>query len=582
MTTAVSAPLLSRRQINLIVGGLMVGMFLAALDQMIVATAIRTIGDDLNGLTLQAWVTTAYLIAATISTPLYGKLSDIFGRKPLYVLSISSFVVGSLLCGTATSMFELAAYRAIQGLGAGGLMALALIILGDMLSPRERTKYQALFFGVWGVASVLGPVLGGFFADADQLLGFAGWRWIFLMNVPLGAIALFIILRVLHLPATHKRVAIDWWGVGTLVVAIVPLLIVVEQGRDWGWTSPSVLVLSAVALVGILGFVRAELAAGDDALLPPRIFRNRTVGVSTGLNFIMGFAMFGAMAGLPLYMQIAKGLSPTASGLAMLPMTFGIITMAGLSARVIHQTGRYRVFPIIGTSLIVIASIDLSTLSADSPLWHLFVGAGLFGLGLGGVMQPNMLAVQNAVEPRDMGTGSASVMFFRQIGGSLGTAVFLSILFGTVGGDIGNEISAASQTPAFQQVVSDPATLTNPVDAAIIQTLQAGSIDGAQDAGLSLDDTSFLKEANPVLASPFREGFADAITRVLLISGFIGLGGVLFSLFIPHVPLREKSGLETMRDEDEAKAAVSDAAGDDDAAAAAGDNDVKPVNAADK
>lgn len=562
MTAASPAPLLTRRQINLIVGGLMVGMFLAALDQMVVSTAIRTIGDDLNGLTLQAWVTTAYLVAATISTPLYGKLSDIFGRKPLYVVSISSFVLGSLLSGMATSMYELAAFRAVQGLGAGGLMALALIILGDMLSPRERTKYQALFFGVWGVASVLGPVLGGFFADADQLLGFAGWRWIFLMNVPLGAIALIIILRVLHLPATHKRVAIDWWGVGTLVVAIVPMLIVVEQGRDWGWTSTTVLILSGVALAGILGFVRAELVAGDDALLPPRIFKNRTVGASTGLNFIMGFAMFGAMAGLPLYTQIAKGMSPTASGLAMLPMTFGIIAMAGLSARVIHQTGRYRVFPIIGTSLIVIASLDLSTLSADSPLWHLFVGAGLFGLGLGGVMQPNMLAVQNAVAPRDMGTGSASVMFFRQVGGSLGTAVFLSILFGSVAGDIGNEISTASQTPEFQQVISDPATLDNPTDAAIIQTLQAGSIDGAESAGLSLDDTSFLKDANPVLAAPFREGFADAITRVLMISGFIGIGGLLFALFIPHVPLQEKSGLESMRDvDDAAKSAGGGAAG---------------------
>ncbi len=215
--------------------------------------------------------------------------------------------------------------------------------------------------------------------------------------------------------------------------------------------------------------------AGDDALLPPRIFRNRTVSVSTGLNFIMGFAMFGGMAGLPLYTQIAKGMSPTASGLAMLPTTFGIIAMAGLSARVIHQTGRYRIFPIIGTSLIVIACVDLSRLSADSPLWHLFVGAALFGLGLGGVMQPNMLAVQNAVEPRDMGTGSASVMFFRQIGGSLGTAVFLSIMFGTVGSDIGDEVATASQTPEFQQVISDPATAENPVNAAIITTLQAGS-----------------------------------------------------------------------------------------------------------
>lgn len=553
MTAEAPSPLLSRRQINLIVGGLMVGMFLAALDQMVVSTAIRTIGDDLNGLTLQAWVTTAYLVASTISTPLYGKLSDIFGRKPLYVVSISAFVVGSLLSGIATSMYELAAFRGIQGLGAGGLMALALIILGDMLSPRERTKYQAFFFGVWGVASVLGPVLGGFFADAETFLGFAGWRWIFLMNVPLGIIALFIILRVLHLPATHKRVKIDWAGVSMLVVAIVPMLVVVEQGRTWGWTSGEVLGLGALAVVGIIGFLLAEIKAQDNALLPPRIFKNRTVSVSAGLNFVMGFAMFGGMAGLPLYTQIAKGMSPTASGLAMLPMTFGIIAMAGVSARVIHQTGRYRMFPIIGTALLVIAGLYLSTLQASDPLWHLFLGAGMFGLGLGGVMQPNMLAVQNAVEPRDMGTGSASVMFFRQIGGSLGTAVFLSILFGSVQGDISNEFSKAAQTPAFQSVVSDPATLDNPVNAAIITTLESGSLDGAEDAGLSLDDTSFINELDPVLAAPFKEGFADAITRVFFISALITILSLILALFIPHVALQEKSGLETMREDDAAK-----------------------------
>ena len=558
--TIESTPLLHRRQINLIVVGLMVGMFLAALDQMIVSTAIRTIGDDLNGLSVQAWVTTAYLVASTISTPLYGKLSDIFGRKPLYVFSISTFVLGSLLCGFAASMYELAAFRGIQGLGAGGLMALALIILGDIMSPRERTKYQAFFFVVFGVASVLGPVLGGFFADADDLLGIAGWRWIFLLNVPLGAIAMFIIIRVLHLPHLHKPVKIDWWGVGTLVVAIAPLLLVVEQGRTWGWTSALTISLSVLALVGIVAFVRSEMAAGDDALLPPRIFRNSTVGMSTGLNFIMGFAMFGGMAGLPLYTQIAKGMSPTASGLAMLPTTIGIMMMAGLSARVIHQTGRYRIFPIVGIGLLVIACLFLSTLHADSPLWYLFIGATLFGLGLGGVMQPNMLAVQNAVEPRDMGTGSASVMFFRQIGGSLGTAIFLSILFSNVSADISNEIAHAAETPQFQQVLEDPATVEDPTAAAVVDVITTGSLDAAEEAGVSIDDTSFLETLDPVLAAPFREGFSVAITRVLFVSGLIALAGMIFAFLVPHVPLREKSGLETMRDEQEAAAASSEVA----------------------
>ncbi|NTV40646.1 MAG: MFS transporter, partial [Demequinaceae bacterium] len=375
-----------------------------------------------------------------------------------------------------------------------------------------------------------------------------GWRWIFFINVPLGIAALFIILRVLHLPATHKRVKIDWAGVTMLVVAIVPMLIVVEQGRTWGWTSPSVLGLGALAVVGIVGFLWAELRAQDNALLPPRIFKNRTVSVSAGLNFIMGFAMFGGMAGLPLYTQIAKGMSPTASGLAMLPMTFGIIAMAGVSARVIHQTGRYRMFPVIGTALLVVSGLYLSTLQASDPLWHLFLGAGVFGLGLGGVMQPNMLAVQNAVEPRDMGTGSASVMFFRQIGGSLGTAVFLSILFGSVQGDISNEFSKAAETQQFQEVIANPATLENPVNAAIIDTVQSGSLDGASEAGISLDDTSFINELDPVLAAPFKEGFADAITRVFFISALITILALIFALFIPHVALQEKSGLETLRE----------------------------------
>jgi len=544
-----TAPLLSRRQINFIVVGLAVGMFLAALDQMIVATAMRTIGDDLNGLTLQAWVTTAYLVAATISTPLYGKLSDIFGRKPLYLVSISSFVVGSLLCGTATDMYQLAAYRGIQGLGAGGLMALALIILGDVLSPRERTKYQAAFFGVWGVASVLGPVLGGFFAGAHEIFGFAGWRWIFLMNVPMGVITMFIIIRVLHLPHTHKRVPIDYWGVAALIVAIVPMLIVVEQGRTWGWTSASIIALSVVSILGVAGFIAAERAAGNDALLPLRMFRNQTVGVSTGLNFVMGFAMFGGLAGLPLYLQIAKGMSPTTAGLAMLPFTFGIIVMATSSAVVIRRTGKYRWAPILGGALMVIASLTLSTLHADSSLWLLSGGAVLFGLGLGGIMQPVMLAVQNAVEPRDMGTGSAAVMFFRQIGGALGTAVFLSIMFGTVSGDIGNEFTAAAQTPEFQKAIQDPTVLANPVNAAVVQVIQSGSLDGAQQAGISLDDTAFIKKLDPVLAAPFKEGFAVAITRVLLISGFIVILGFILAWFIPELPLREKSGLETMKDD---------------------------------
>ncbi|WP_062530806.1 MDR family MFS transporter [Demequina rhizosphaerae] len=572
------SPLLERRQINLIVGGLVVGMFLAALDQMIVATAIRTIGDDLDGLTLQAWVTTAYLVAATISTPLYGKLSDIFGRKPLYLVSLSLFIVGSLLCGTATDMYQLAAYRGLQGMGAGGLMALALIIVGDILSPRERTKYQAAFFGVWGVASVLGPVLGGFYADADQLLGLAGWRWIFLQNVPLGLIALVIVLRVLHVPHHAHAVRVDYWGAAALVLAIVPMLVVVEQGREWGWTSTAVLALSAASGAGIVAFIVAERAAGDDALLPLRMLRNRTVGVSTGLNFVMGFAMFGGLAGIPLYLQIAKGMNPTEAGLAMLPFTLGILVMAGSSAQIIRATGRYKPFPVTGATLIVIAGLVLSRLEAGSSLWHVGLGGFLFGLGLGGIMQPVMLAVQNAVEPRDMGAGSASVMFFRQIGGSLGTAVFLSMLFSAAPGDIGSAFASAAKDPAFQQVVADAATTGNPAEQAVADAIGSGS--PAADSGLSLDDTSFLQQIDPVLAEPFRVGFSDAITGVLLFSSMFSVLGLGLALALPQLPLREKSGLETLRDGDHELAGTDPRATEDGtparAAADTGTQDGRP------
>ncbi|WP_062381513.1 MDR family MFS transporter [Demequina pelophila] len=546
-------PLIDRRSILLIVTGLAVGMFLAALDQMIVATAIRTIGDDLDGLTLQAWVTTAYLIAATIATPLYGKLSDIYGRKPLHLTALSIFILGSLLCGTATDMVQLAAYRGLQGLGAGGLMALALIIVGDILSPRERTKYQAAFFAVWGVASVLGPVLGGFFAGRDAVLGIDGWRWIFLLNVPLGLAALALILKVLHLPHTPRPARIDVAGVAALVAFIVPLLLVVEQGRAWGWTSPLALGLAAVSLGGAVAFVFAERAAGDDALLPLRMFRNRLVAVATGLNFLMGFAMFGGIAALPLYLQIARGMTPTQSGLAMLSMTVGILVTANISAPIIRRTGRYKPFPVAGACLLVAAGLVLSRLEADTDFWYVAVGGALFGLGLGGIMQPVMLAVQNAVEPRDMGAGSASVLFFRQIGGSLGTAVLLSLLFARAPEAIRDRFAAAAGSPAFTSAATDPAVLAEPVNARIVEAAQGagGSGGGAGGLGLSLDDTSFLAVADPVLAAPIREGFADAIAGTLLLTaGFSAVAAVL-AILIPHVPLREKSGLETLRDEQE-------------------------------
>ncbi|MGH3451806.1 MAG: MFS transporter, partial [Haloechinothrix sp.] len=273
-------PNLSHRQILTILSGLMMGMFLAALDQTIVSTAIRTIADDLQGLSMQAWATTAYLIAATITTPIYGKLSDIYGRKPLYLTAISLFLIGSLACTFATSMYSLAAFRAVQGLGAGGLMSLALTIIGDIVAPRERARYQGFIVAVFATSSVLGPVLGGLFAGIPELAGVDGWRWVFLVNVPIGIAALFVVARVLNVPHARQNHRIDWWGAGTLTLGLLPLLLVAEQGRTWGWTSTPSLVCFAIGAIGLALFVRVEFRMGDAALIPVRLFRNSTFSVA--------------------------------------------------------------------------------------------------------------------------------------------------------------------------------------------------------------------------------------------------------------------------------------------------------------
>ncbi len=293
----------------------MLGMFLAALDQTIVATAIRTIADDLDGYSLQAWATTAYLVTATLATPLYGKLSDIYGRKPFFMFAITVFVIGSVLCTFSTSMYMLAAFRAVQGLGAGGLFSLALTIIGDIVSPRERAKYQGYFLAVFGTSSVLGPVLGGVFAGQDELLGIDGWRWVFLVNVPVGLVALTVVSRVLHLPrrpSGSRR--IDWWGAIALAVGVVPLLVVAEQGHSWGWGSSKSLACYVIGVIGVLAFVAVELAMKDDALIPMRFFRNSTFALGVVISLVVGAVMFGGITLLPQYLQVVKARAPPSPG----------------------------------------------------------------------------------------------------------------------------------------------------------------------------------------------------------------------------------------------------------------------------
>lgn len=535
--SATAAPVLTHRQITTVLSGLMIGMFLAALDQTVVATATRTIADQLHGLTAQAWVTTAYLITATIATPLYGKLSDIYGRKPIYLVAIVFFTIGSVLCGLAGSIYELAAYRAVQGLGGGGLMSLAITIIADITSPRERGRYTGYFMAVFGLSSVLGPVLGGFFAGLDSFAGISGWRWIFYINVPLALIAIAVVYRVLNLP--HQRVdhRIDYWGAASLIVALVPLLTVAEQGREWGWGSRTSITMYVIGAIGIVAFIAAERRMGDEALLPPRLFRNRTFNTGNVLSGIVGVGMFGGMLTLPLYLQIVKGLSPTEAGLAIIPMVLGIMTTTGIAGQVMGRTGRIKIFPVVGTAMLAIALGLFSRIGVDTPLWVTMLIMVLTGGGLGLCMQTLMILVQNEVPPRDMGAATAAVTFFRQNGGTLGAAVFLSILFSVVGGRITEAFERAAGTTAFQQALGDPAN-------AEFLKLARGGADR-----VNLDDTSFLNTLDPVLARPFLEGFASAMNTVFLTGAIVMVAAFVVALFLKNVRLSDKSALQRIADE---------------------------------
>ncbi|TQS46690.1 MFS transporter [Cryptosporangium phraense] len=518
----------------------MLGMFLSALDQTVVATAIRTIADDLDGFDLQAWATTAFLITSTIVTPLYGKLSDIFGRKPLFLTAIGIFLLGSLLCGISSSMYELAAFRAIQGLGAGGLMSLAFAIIGDIVPPRERSKYQGYFMAVFGTSSVLGPVIGGFFAGAETILGTAGWRWIFWVNLPVGAVALVVVSRVLNVAHTPREHRIDWPGALALVLGLVPLLTVAEQGRDWGWGSGRSIACFVVGIIGIGLFLLAERLYGDEALLPLRMFRGRTFAVGSAGSLIIGMGMFGAMALLPQYLQIVKGSSPTVGGLQMLPLVLGIMSAAAVSGTVITRTGRYRIFPLIGGVLMAVALLLFSRIGADTPLWSTMLVMAMFGAGLGVNMQPVILAVQNAVDPRDMGVATAAVTFFRQMGGTLGTAVFLSVLFSGLTSSISSAVRSAATTPEYRAALA-----AHPDQAASLQNSSG-----------SLSDTSFITHLDDTLAHPFKVGFSDAMSTVFLLAAVIMALGVVILWMLPELPLRTQSGLQA-REEAAADAAAT-------------------------
>ena len=523
----------THRQVLTILSGLMLGMFLGALDQTIVSTSIRTIADDLNGLSIQAWVTTTYLITATITTPIYGKLGDNYGRKKLFLFAISVFIVGSALCSFATSMTQLAAFRAFQGIGAGGLFTLVLAIIGDIVSPRERARYTGYFMAMFGTSSVLGPLIGGFFAGQATILGISGWRWVFLVNVPIGILALFVVTATLHVHHTPRQLRVDWWGAVALVVGLVPLLTVAEQGRTWGWDSPRSIACFAIGAVGVVAFVLAERAMGDAALIPLRIFRVRAAAVTISASVIVGMAMFGGIMLLPLYMQIVHGATPTESGLLMLPMVVGMMTASIGSGQVISRTGHIRLFPIIGSAVMTVGLFLLSLCNADTPQVWVSLAMFVLGNGLGNCLQPILLIVQSSVPPTEIGVATSSATFFRQIGGTLGVAIFLSVLFGSVGSNISTAIEAESQTPAWQQAVADGHGL----DPTVVAEVQ--------------DDSSVIDTMDPVIAHPFKVGFAESMDTVFVLAAGVGVLAFLILLLLPPVELRATSAQAAARAEAE-------------------------------
>jgi EmrB/QacA subfamily drug resistance transporter len=525
---------LTHRQTLTVMVGLMLGMFLSSLDQTIVSTSIYTIANDLDGLSLQAWATTAYLITSTVSTPLYGKLSDIFGRRPLYLTAILIFLAGSLYAGSVHSMTELAIARGIQGLGAGGLLALALTIIGDIVALKDRAKYQGYFMSVFGISSVLGPVIGGAFAGSANILGFDGWRWVFFINLPIGLAALVVVFMYLHLPVRHVKQKIDYWGAAAITLAIVPLLLVAEQGRTWGWSSAGSWLCYGLGVIGIVAFLLAEKRAGDYALIPLRLFKNTTFGLSSLLNFIIGIGMFGAIAMLPMYLQLVKGLTPTEAGLMMITFTVGILFGSISAGRTISNSGVYRIFPIMGTAVLAGAATVMGlVLGVDTGLWVPGLIAVFFGVGLGFCMQPLTLAMQVSVPPKDMGVGTSTAAFFRSMGGAVGTAVFISMLFSTAADKIADGMKTAASSPDYQAVMRDPAVASDPANATLFDFFKNRANND------SLNDTSWLHSANSTLTRPITEGFAQAIDVVMLTAAGLMIIAFLISFALPNKKLTD-------------------------------------------
>ncbi|WP_229022982.1 MDR family MFS transporter [Actinomarinicola tropica] len=503
MNDAAAAPdaQLTHREVLVVMSGLMLGMLVAALGQTVVATALPTIVGELGGQDQLAWVVSATLLTSTASTPLWGKMSDLYGRRPLFQAAIVVFLVGSVLCGLSQTMGQLIGFRAVQGLGIGGLMALSQAIIGDIVSPRERGRYQGYIGSVFGVSSVGGPLIGGFLVDGP------GWRWCFYVGVPIGIAAYVVTNRVLTMPFARRDHQIDYLGAALIVGGVSLLLLLLSLGGsefEWGSTEIAGMAVGSAVLL-TLAVVQERRAA--EPIIPPRLFRIPTFRITSLAGFIVGVAMFGAIVYLPQYLQIVKGQSPTRSGLLTIPLMIGLMGMSIGSGRVITRTGRYKVFPVVGLIVVAIGLSLFSLLGVDTPLPVAGAYMLVLGAGLGMVMQVLVLAVQNAVEHRDLGTATSAATFFRSMGGALGVAVFGALLSNRLGRYIPERLAAAG--------VEDRAG--------------GGDLLGTPDAIAALPGP--VRDA--VLG-----GFADSLSDIYTIAIPIALVGFVVVLFLPELPLR--------------------------------------------